>query len=168
MCKLKLKTFMSYSFSRKCSLTTELNTEECINMCTLPTEEFHFISFLFLPSTSLSVLGTQSGCKLSWLLCSFSSHNTAKGLVILSIKVYVDAVLSQIGHVHSLVKYCIIVWSFNDRWQAYTVVCDDSTSEERMPNYRWKAGLLISIQCRRFIGKLHFKRGFTQCAQLQT
>lgn len=40
MYKLKLKTFVYCSPSRKCSLTTDLNTEECINTHALPSEKF--------------------------------------------------------------------------------------------------------------------------------
>lgn len=49
-----------------------------------------YSSFLCLPSTLLSVLGTY--CEHEWSqLCSFRSHNAAKGLVNFSIKVYVSA-----------------------------------------------------------------------------
>lgn len=51
---------------------------------------FYYI-FLFLTS----VMGTHSECKLSWLWCSFGSHDIAKGLVVLSIKVYVGTLFSQ-------------------------------------------------------------------------
>lgn len=59
------------------------------------------------------MLGTLFECKLSWLLCSFSIHNIAKGLVILSIKVYVSIVLFQIRHDHSLLKHLHCCLIFN-------------------------------------------------------
>lgn len=46
---------------------------------------------------------------LSWLLSSFSCHNIARGLAILSIKVFMGTILFQIRHFQSLVKHCIIV-----------------------------------------------------------
>lgn len=55
--------------------------------------------------------GTHWECKLSWLLCSFSSHNIAKGQLsihlFLPIKVHVGTNLSQIKHAQCLVKYCV-------------------------------------------------------------
>ena len=69
-------------------------------------------SSLLYFSVSTKYGGNTFEHKLRWLLCSFSSHNIAKGLLILSIKVYVDIILSQIRHAQCLVKYCIIVQSF--------------------------------------------------------
>ena len=55
--------------------------------------------------------GTHWECKLSWLLCSFSSHNIAKGQLsthlFLPIKVHVGTNISQIKHAQCLVKYCV-------------------------------------------------------------
>lgn len=69
---------------------------------------FYFI-LLFPPRMQ----GTHSECKLSWLLCSFSSHKIAKGQLFihlfLPIKVHMGTVLSQIQHAQCLVKYCIIL-----------------------------------------------------------
>ena len=62
--------------------------------------------------------GTHSDCKLSWLLCSFSSHNIAKGQLFihlfLPIKVHMGTILFQSKHAQGLVKYCITVQSFID------------------------------------------------------
>lgn len=67
-------------------------------------------SSLLYFSVSTKYGGNTFEHKLRWLLCSFSSHNIAKGLLILSIKVFCG--YTQIRHAQCLVKYCIIVQSF--------------------------------------------------------
>lgn len=109
MCKLKLKTFVYCSLSRTCSLTTELNTEECTNTYSLPAEEFYFIT------VSVSI---------KYSSCSVGAHNlnvSRAGYYVLSAVKTLPKVWSVFPlrymwvlfvpklDIHSLVKCCIIV-----------------------------------------------------------
>lgn len=84
---------------QKCSLTTDLNTEECINIHACQHKNSIFVMFFCFYQVSLFLCWEHI---LSRLLSSFSCHNIAKDLAILSIKVYVGTVLSQIRHFQSL------------------------------------------------------------------
>lgn len=68
-------------------------------LCQQKNSNFYIFIYLFLCWEHI----------LSWLLSSFSCHNIAKDLAILSIKVYIGTILYQMRHFQSLVKHCIIV-----------------------------------------------------------
>lgn len=141
MCKLKWKTFVyCNSLSRKGSLTMELNTEECINIQALATEECNSIFSVSTKclSFSLFVGSTFPVCKLGWLLCWSSSHHAAKCLVSLSTEVCMHTVFSSSRHVQSPIKHDIIL-----QWQTGETA-QDGTNDAVILSY-W---LFTGVSCR--------------------
>lgn len=134
MYELKLKTFVSCSLSRNCSLTTELNTEECINIYALP-EEVCFIIFFCFHQVYL-VFCWEHILSVSWAsYCSFSSPSIAKVWSFFPLRYTWALFSSHMRHVQNLVEYFS-----GEQVRAWTVVYDDGTIEVLMPNYRLRAG----------------------------